>query len=74
MFKFKEGYSLSGVDEIHEAYHVLRNGMWGNISRDFLQEAVKYFKIRLEAGDNFTDGVLRRAERELAQLQTEKKN
>jgi hypothetical protein len=40
----------------------------------FLQEAVKYFKIRLEAGDNFTDGVLRRAERELAQLQTEKKN
>jgi hypothetical protein len=43
MFKFKEGYSLSGVDEIHEAYHVLRNGMWGNISRDISAGGGKIF-------------------------------
>ena len=70
-------YNLASRDKDPESYPdvCLRLARYDKEHREyFLLEAVKYFKIRLEAGDNFTDGVLRRAERELAQLQAEKKN
>lgn len=64
-------YTLATRDKDPETYPdaCLRLASYDKEHQKFLlQEAVKYFKIRMDWGDNFTAGVLKRAEQELAKL------
>jgi TPR repeat protein len=66
---YKKAFDL--VKESKDPYSYpdicLRLARYNPPEKEFLlEEAVTYFKIRIEKGDNFTANVLRSAERELA--------